>query len=90
MPIRMIRLTRNEVISLCLGEVLGLAMAAGLVYIGFNMTKPTPIEVTEIIVIMGDGSAECSIKVRSETIPLLNELGLDAWFEACSKMKEEQ
>jgi hypothetical protein len=27
---------------------------------------------------------------RSETMPLRNEMGLDAWFEACAKMKEEQ
>lgn len=90
MPLRMIKITRNEVISLCLGEILGLIMAVGLVYVGFNLTKMAPVEVTEIMVIMGDGSAECSVKVRSETMPLLNEMGLDAWFEACSRMREGQ
>ncbi len=90
MPLRIIKITRNEVISLCLGELLGLAMAVGMIYVGFNLTKMAPVEVTEVIVIMGDGSAECSIKVRSETMPLLEKMGLDAWFEACSKMREEQ
>ncbi len=87
MPLRLIKLTRNEIISLCLGELLGLAMAGGLVYIGFSLTR---IEVVETIIIMGDGTPGCTIRVTSESMSLLKEMGLDDWIEACQKMREER